>query len=170
MVLNSNDLGFWNVLKDQAGQEGFNFLADAGAYYSTTINWNAAEALPYIVNDFSSIAGYFTIKGGYDLMAYKLAYEFIITNSGTIWTENKLTNFVKIENKNHSEKSYYKLFFHSKEKGDWVVHAKHLVLAIPRRSLEILQQTCNSFFEDPRLKHNIKSVIKKPSYKILLWI
>ena len=38
-----NDMGFWNLIKDRVSQEGYEFLADAGGYYSNTINWNAAE-------------------------------------------------------------------------------------------------------------------------------
>jgi hypothetical protein len=64
-----NDIGFWNLIKDQVSQEGYEFLANAGGYYSNTINWNSAEAFPYMVGDFSANTVYKTIKEGYDSIA-----------------------------------------------------------------------------------------------------
>ena len=57
----ANDLGFWNLIKDQVSEEGYTFLADAGGYFSNTINWNAAEAFPYMVGDFSDSANDYNI-------------------------------------------------------------------------------------------------------------
>ena len=48
-----NDIGFWNLIKDRVSQEGYEFLANAGGYYSNTINWNSAEAFPYMVVEIS---------------------------------------------------------------------------------------------------------------------
>ena len=72
-----NDIGFWNLIKDQVSQEGYNFLANAGGYYSNTINWNAAEAFPYMIGDFSANATYKTIEEGFDSIAYGLADAYL---------------------------------------------------------------------------------------------
>jgi monoamine oxidase len=163
-----NDIGFWNLIKDQVSQEGFNFLADAGGYYSNTINWNAAEALPYMIGDFSSsTVTYRTIEGGYDLIAYALADAYLKEKGANIWMGNRLVTF----DKQTSGKYKYKLkFFHEKSKTIWTLETNKIILAIPRRSLELLDQ--NNFFFDKDTQEvfqkNIASVIKEPSLKILM--
>ena len=84
------EIGFWNLLKDRSSQETYEFLAQAGGYYSNTINWNAAEAFPYMVGDFTSTAvKYKTIEGGYDQILTCLADNFL-QNNGDIYTKNRL--------------------------------------------------------------------------------
>ena len=87
------EIGFWNLLKDRSSQECYEFLAQAGGYYSNTINWNAAEAFPYMVGDFASDqVQYKTIDGGYDQILTCLADDFL-QNKGTIYTKNILKTF-----------------------------------------------------------------------------
>lgn len=164
-----NDLGFWNLIKDQVSQEGYEFLATGGGYYSNTINWNAAEAFPYMVGDFSEGTIYKTIEEGYDSIAYALANSYMSHSGACIWSENKLLTF----SKNHPCSDTYKyelVFLNLKTNTRWKVYANTIVLAMPRRSLELLDQ--NNFFfdvnEDEVLDQNIRSVIKEPSFKILM--
>ncbi len=163
-----NDIGFWNLIKDQVSEEGYNFLADAGGYYSNTINWNAAEAFPYMVGDFSNAGtAYKTIQGGYDGIAYALASAYLEHSGARIWTENQLIKF----NTTRKVGFRYELLFRNlPSKLEWKVFANSIVLAMPRRSLELLDQF--NFFFDPEtqtaLQDNIKSVVVEPSFKILM--
>ena len=163
-----NDIGFWNLIKDRISQEGYNFLADAGGYYSNTINWNAAEAFPYMVGDFSiSGSNYKTIENGFDKIAYALAHEYLKHDGAAIWTENKLMNFRRTKEKGFR---YELKFLHISTLTKWSAFANNIILAMPRRSLELLDQY-NFFFDphrQPLLRHNIESVMMEPSYKILL--
>ena len=163
-----NDIGFWNLIKDRISQEGYNFLADAGGYYSNTINWNAAEAFPYMVGDFSiSGSNYKTIENGFDKIAYALAQEYLRHDGAAIWTENKLMNFRRSKEKGLR---YELKFLHLPTLTKWSAFANNIILAMPRRSLELLDQY-NFFFDahrQPLLRHNIESVMMEPSYKILL--
>lgn len=164
-----NDIGFWNLLKDQVSQEGYDFLANAGGYYSNTINWNAAEAFPYMVGDFSANVEYKTIQEGYDSIAYALANTYMEKEGACIWSENKLVTFTKDHQR--SESYRYKLtFLNLVRNEEWHVYANQLVLAMPRRSLELLDQD-NFFFDINKhkfLNQNIRSVIMEPSFKILM--
>ena len=90
-----NDIGFWNLIKDQVSQEGYTFLANAGGYYSNTINWNSAEAFPYMIGDFSAGTIYKTIEEGYDSIAYAIANTYMENDGACIWSENKLLTFSK---------------------------------------------------------------------------
>jgi monoamine oxidase len=163
-----NDLGFWNLIKDQVSEEGYNFLADAGGYYSNTINWNAAEAFLNMVGDFSNAGTeYKTIQGGYDGIAYALASAYMEQPGARIWTENQLLRF---HTSTKAGFRYELTFLHLPSKMEWKVYANKLILAMPRRSLELLDQF--NFFFDPEsqtdLQYNIASVIAEPSFKILM--
>jgi hypothetical protein len=162
------DIGFWNLIKDRISQEGYNFLADAGGYYSNTINWNAAEAFPYMVGDFSNAGStYKTIEGGFDQIAYALADDYLQHEGANIWMENKLMNFRRAKEK---PGKYELMFLHIPTLTKWKAYAENIILAMPRRSLELLDQY-NFFFDSnrqPLLRYNIDSVIIEPSYKILL--
>lgn len=164
-----NDLGFWNLIKDQVSQEGYVFLANAGGYYSNTINWNSAEAFPYMVGDFSADTTYKTIEEGYDSIAYAIANSYMDNEGACIWSENKLLTFTK----EHSSKDTHKYeltFLNLKTNSKWKVYANALVLAMPRKSLELLDQ--NNFFfnidQNSVINQNIRSVIMEPAFKILM--
>ncbi len=163
-----NDLGFWNVIKDRVSQEGYEFLADAGGYFSNTINWNAAEAFPYMVGDFSSAStAYRTITNGYDLIALAIALGFLQAPGSNVWIQNQLLTFDYAP----GGPARYRLVFMNLQSGTrWTVFADNIVLAMPRRSLELLDQD-NFFFQSfasASLRQNMASVIVEPSFKILM--
>ena len=163
--LKVNDIGFWNLVKDQVSEEGYIFLDEAGGYYSNTINWNAAEAFPYMVGDFSGPdINFRTIEGGYDLIAYALAYYYLKEQRGEIWIKNKLLTI----NRTDKGKKRYQLIFNNLESGiNWNVYADEIILAMPRRSLELIDQDC-FLFKDEKLKYYLESVIMEPSFKLLM--
>jgi monoamine oxidase len=162
------DLGFWNLIKDQVSEEGYAFLSDAGGYFSNTINWNAAEAFPYMVGDFSSPnPKYYTLSGGYDQLARKLAQAYIDTG-GCIWGLTKLKRFTKIP-----DSDCYELEFldcsDPKHKKTKIVRARQIILAMPRRSLELIDQSSFLAFTNYETwQHHLTSVIMEPSFKILM--
>lgn len=164
-----NDIGFWNLIKDQVSQEGYEFLANAGGYYSNTINWNSAEAFPYMVGDFSAGTIYKTIEEGYDSIAYALANSYMEHDGATIWSENKLITFKKDYALGTSHK-YELVFLNLKTNKEWRVYANKIILGMPRKSLELLDQ--NNFFfninQNSTLNYNIRSVIMEPAFKILM--
>lgn len=164
-----NDIGFWNLIKDQVSQEGYEFLANAGGYYSNTINWNSAEAFPYMVGDFSANTVYKTIKEGYDSIAYAVANAYMEHEGAKIWSENKMLTFTK-DHPQSSSYQYELTFLNLRSNTQWKVYANKLVLAMPRKSLELLDQ--NNFFfsahDNAELNTNIRSIIMEPAFKILM--
>ncbi|WP_198316341.1 flavin monoamine oxidase family protein [Cystobacter fuscus] len=168
-----NDMGFWNLIKDQVGEEAYEFLSVAGGYYSNTINWNAAEAFPYMVGDFSKAdVSYRTIDGGYDQIANILAQRFVELNGGPvsakIWGQNRLQTFNKAPE--GSPYKYALTLVNQASQKTWTVYANVIVLAMPRRSLELLDQD-NFFFEGGQqmpLRRNIDATIPEPSFKLLM--
>ena len=68
------EIGFWNLLYDQVGQEGYRYLTEAGGYDFNTINWNSALAMPYVASgDYSSSATYWRVVGGYQTVPLQMA-------------------------------------------------------------------------------------------------
>jgi monoamine oxidase len=166
-----NDLGFWNVIEDQVSEEGYQFLADAGGYYSNTINWNAAEALPYMVGDFSKAkVAYRTIVGGYDKVASSLKKAFLSDPRASLQLGTRLIRF---DHAPASAGRRYLLTLRDEQTGAKIeALADRLVLAMPRRSLELLDQD-NFLFQtgsgDPtKLARTLPATIMEPSLKILM--
>jgi monoamine oxidase len=164
-----NDLGFWNLIADQVSEEGYDFLADAGGYYSNTINWNAAEAFPYMVGDFSKAdPGYRTIAGGYDQIATALEKAFLADKRASRHLNTRLVRFDRAT----SGGRRYQLTLQDEQTGAVsATLADTLVLAMPRRSLELLDQD-NFLFqtddEPSELARKLPTVIMEPSLKILM--
>jgi hypothetical protein len=62
-----SDIGYWNLMYDQLGGEGFNYVADGNGYTSNVINWNAADAIQ-ANNEFTPGSQYNTLTIGYSGM------------------------------------------------------------------------------------------------------
>lgn len=163
-----NDMGFWNLVKDQVGNEGYEYIAAGGGYYSNTINWNAAEAFPYMVSDFTgSNRAFLTPDNGFDELPMALARRFLDDERGQLWTGNRLCTFTHSDG---AERRYRLTFYNEREQREWTAYADRIVLAMPRRSLELLDQ--HDFFFDidskADLQRNIDAISKEPSFKLLM--
>ena len=162
-----NDMGFWNLIKDRVGNQGYEFIAAGGGYYSNTINWNAAEAFPYMIGDFTVSKAFMTLADGYDQLAMALAQEFLKDERGELWIGNRLCTFSR---NNDSDRRYKLTFFNEKQQREWFAYADNIILAMPRRSIELLDQHDFYFDIDTRidLQRNIDAVSKEPSFKLLM--
>jgi Flavin containing amine oxidoreductase len=166
-----NDLGMWNLYKDRTGEEGLQFLADAGGYYSNTINWNAGEGFQLMVGDFSGpMVTYQTIEGGYDQIAYALA-QALLSHTGTrIWKENGI---VGLRRATDGPRRYELTIANAASGRHWTVFADAVVLAMPRRSLELIDRS-PSYFElfdgtdGARFRRTLPTSIIEPSMKIMM--
>ena len=70
------DIGYWNLMYDQLGSEGYNYAADGNGYSSNVINWNSAVAFQSN-NEFTPGTNYFTITTGYSGMFTALFKETV---------------------------------------------------------------------------------------------
>jgi monoamine oxidase len=143
--------GFWNVLAPQLSGEAYQFCVDASGYESVFDNWNAADAIPWFLAD-SQINGYMGFKKGFQQVPLLLAGE-VTSGGGQIECNRTLRTF-------DYKDGLFGLRF---DTGD-PVHARRLVLAMPRRSLELLAQ------QSPSLRHEsvselIRSVTARPMLK-----
>lgn len=70
------DIGYWNLMYDQLGSEGYCYAADGNGYSSNVINWNSAYAFQ-ANNEFTPGNQYKTINIGYSGM-FNALFEQIV--------------------------------------------------------------------------------------------
>ncbi|HEX7645449.1 MAG TPA: hypothetical protein VF472_24875 [Burkholderiaceae bacterium] len=61
------DIGYWNLMFDQLGSEGYQYTSDGNGYTSNVINWNSAVAFQ-ANNEFTPGTEYRTLTTGYSSM------------------------------------------------------------------------------------------------------
>jgi Flavin containing amine oxidoreductase len=160
------DIGYWNLLYDQLGDEGFDYAADGTGYTSNVINWNSADAMQ-ANNDYGSGTNYSRLDGGYSILFEALRQEVstLMNNypGSGIFTGSQLTSLA--ENPFNSTTT---CIFN----GDPTtpVSADQLFLAMPRRSLELVAAGCapDYVLNDPRVKFNLESSIDQPAIKAVM--
>jgi monoamine oxidase len=162
------DIGFWNLLADLLSPESYNFATDGFGYYSLTNNWNAAEAMQSIFLDFTDDPDYRTLSEGYDYLPALLRKELReVDGEDPVLLHHAAT---KIDRDTDGT-----FLVSVRGRGDF--RARHLVLAMPRRSLELLDETPYWNWErvvgeaDGRKIHlvdYIQSVIPYPAFKLFL--
>lgn len=165
--LRVRDLGFQNLIKDQLSHEYYQYLADACGYYSDTQNWNAAEALHYLIGDLDAADGeYRGISGGYETLVDALAaHSETSARTPTFWIENRLVSIQP------GQQRRYRLVFQNRAAGlQWHVEAHRIILAMPRKAIELLDRT--SFMFDERESAGfvkaLRSVNGAPAFKLVM--
>jgi monoamine oxidase len=106
---------------------------DTGGYDSILYTWNAADGFPWNLGDFTSTTTYVRITRGYDELPVMLAERFHKTG-GKVHLSARLERFDMTDDGN--------VRLEVVEDGvTQTIYAKRLILAMPRRSLELLDQT-----------------------------
>ncbi len=150
------ELGFWNLLHEVMSSEAFKLLQDAGGYNTTMTNWNAAEAIPWYLADFGPDVQYRTVIQGMEAIPLTLASEFAAAG-GQIHIGARLNTFTRRED------GLIRLQFD----GQPPLLARHLVLAMPRRALELLDDD-TEFLLHPEMRALIPTVTPHPMFKLFL--
>ena len=117
--------GFWNVLMRIISGEAYQFGVDAGGYDSTLSNWNCADAIPWYLSDFGVDPKYKGFKKGFQQVPLSLA-ELFRQCGGDVRLDTPLAGFDRVD-------GGYELRF-----KDRTVVAGRLILAMPRRALELI--------------------------------
>jgi monoamine oxidase len=141
--------------------EALHLGEDTGGYTSILYTWNAADGFPWNVGDFGSQVEYNHVKDGYDQLPLMLAREFEQAG-GTIHLGARLESFRMTE---HGH-----VALEVEENGTTrTVLAYRLILAMPRRSLELLDQTGEILDRSSTDVHAlIRSVTPIPLFKLAI--
>jgi hypothetical protein len=167
------DIGYWDLMFDQLGPEGFSYTADGNGYTSNIINWNSAIAIQ-ANNEFVPGNEYKTLTTGYSSM-FNALFDAIV----------KLTKKRGVKFKYHSNTRLHsilqidKVIHYStatrenpnKKSGSGTTDAAWL--AMPRYAIDLVAQATR--YEDHEgldvLNHRkvqlyLESAIMQPSYKV----
>lgn len=166
--------GFWDLMYRVLSNEGYQFMKDAGGYDANVANANAVTQLP--ATEYSDDTKFLTLENGYDELPKTLVDQFQAMPGGIPDKQRVRKNHRLAEIVIGSGEYRYTLIFEPTvtigcktavdKKGDKItVRAKKLILAMPRRSLELIKST---FFEDKWLKANIPSVLIQSAFKLFL--
>lgn len=155
-----HDLGFWNVIYDVVSNEAFELLVDAGGYNSTFTNWNAAEALAWYLEDFGPGAQYRGFVNGFESLPLTLAAAYVAAG-GHVHYEHELAFFDRVSGEDGA--ALLRLEFRNGQ----VVYARRLVLALPRRALELLERQ-GEFMRGAAVRELLCSVTGHPLFKLFL--
>jgi hypothetical protein len=164
------DIGYWNLLYDQLGDEGYDYAADGNGYASNVINWNAADAFENN-NDVGSTTNYMRLDGGYSLLFDALAAQITELASAYpgsgIFYEQQLTGLSESETDSTTICTFTD---HAGSAGTYTVDADQLFLAMPRRALEMVAPGCPAGYllNDARVKYFLEASINQPAIKAVL--
>jgi hypothetical protein len=167
------DIGYWNLMFDQLGSEGYGYTSDGNGYTSNVINWNAAVALQSN-NEFTLGTEYKTLTKGYSSMFNALFDAVVKLAKGKgvrfeYHPDTRLHSILKIGNAIHysiaTRKNPNKKSASKTTDAAW--------LAMPRYAIDLVAQATR--YEDHEgldvLNHQkvqlyLESAIMQPSYKI----
>ncbi len=161
-------IGYWNFLSQVLTNEAYSYMRDAGGYDANVANASTIAQLP--VSDFGPTTEFRTLVKGYQSLPVHLAEEFD-KDGGQTYMNQRLKSIVKQKN------GSYQLTFVATVTKDFtttdkdpvhetVVYAKKIILAMPRRSLELIQW--NQFTDNEFLKKNIESVLIQSAFKLFM--
>lgn len=149
--------GFWQVLVRVMSGEAYQLALDAGGYQSTLTNWNAADAIPWYLSDFGVSSAYQGFREGFQQVPLRVRDQFVAAG-GTVEMNAPLQGFTVVD-------GGVELRFAGGPTGVRVVRAKELILAMPRRSLELIRDD-SPLLRDMEVSRLIKSVTPRPLFKL----
>lgn len=158
--------GFWNLLARSISAEAYRFIFDTSGYDTIGLNWNAVNTILLNFRDFGKTIEYRAVVDGYEAVPRRL-YEEFKKAGGEVFLEHRLRSVNR-----HSDSGGIILKFNPGLKAP-EIHTPNLILAMPRRSLELLDRKCN-FFHHPdseiqdQLRSDIRSVTPVPLFKMFV--
>jgi hypothetical protein len=168
------DIGYWNLMYDQFGSEGYNYAADGNGYSSNVINWNAAVAFQ-ANNEFTPGTNYFTITTGYSGMFVAL-YQAVVALAAERGVELRYIPDTRLQSIYvRGGTIHYTL---ATRAHPWRVSESRTTeaawLAMPRHSIELVAQGSRYSTEGDvvdvlnaqRVRLYLEAAIMQPSYKV----
>ena len=154
--------GFRNLLNRVMSNEAYEFMRYAGGFDTILSNWNAADAIPWYLSYFGPDAKYIGLVDGFEAIPLKLSEEFVKAG-GEIFLNHDLKSFKQStlsDNTNGIELCF---------KNNLTINCRRLILAMPRRSIELLDRTGPVLDpENVEVHKMIESVTPQPLLKIFL--
>lgn len=169
------DIGYWNLLYDQVGSEGYDYAADGNGYSSNVINTNTAVSMN-INDEFTPGSQYKTLSIGYSGMFNALFDEIV-----KLCVRKKVIFKYYPDTRLHSIlwKNKKAVFTYASRKNPNIAEgtreADAAWLAIPRAAIDLVAQATRFHQTEKEevdvLNHEkvnlyLESTIMQPSYKV----
>lgn len=175
---NAGNVGYWNVMYDQAGNESYDYANDAGGYTSNVINWNAANAAVYN-GEFAPGGSFKTLADGYSEVFYQLYQQALAAAQAqgvnlTLTQQTRLHS-IWLENGDIT----YRLAEASDPFAPSTPPTKTDVafLSMPPNSIQLVAEATryldnsgkDDLLNDPQVQLYLQSVMLQPSFRILMF-
>jgi len=153
--------GFWNILARTMSSEAFSYAQEAGGYDCTQLNWNAAETV--VLNaDFSPTAQFSRVAEGYEDVPRQLADRFLDQGGELhLGTQVRSIDAVKLADGSKGVALELENVHTGRRK---TVRARVAILAMPRRSLELLDES-GPVLGNPGFRSLLQTVTPIPLFK-----
>lgn len=166
------DWGFWHLLYHGLGSEGYNYARDATPDDFMVLNWNATDVARQYLQ--FNTPGYtmYRVRDGYEQIPLQLAEQFQ-QQGGEIYRRHRLVRFDAATLPDATPGVRLELRADSEGWGPTaggtpvVIYARSLILALPRRSLELLDPT-GAFMGSLDVQQLVASVTPIPMFKLFL--
>jgi monoamine oxidase len=164
------EYGFWDLLYRVLSPEAFEYLRIGSGYDTNVSNGNAITLLP-TGGEYSSANAYQTPVEGMEAVPRGLAEQFRDKFGGQVRMNSRVARIVR------GEDGLYALTVYGTVSTDGVttdseppavseLRAAHVILAMPRRALELIEW--DGFHRDPFLRANLGSVLIQNAFKLFL--
>jgi monoamine oxidase len=170
---NLYDWGFWNLIMKSMSSEAYDLATKSMGYNTAAWNWNAMDTIPSFFGDFGTDVEYRAIDEGFEQVPLQLAQKFEDLG-GTLHTRHRLAAF-DVERNEAGDVSHAVLHFQVLDDDDNVtdtvtIRARQLILAMPRRSLELIDQTGAMLGggHNDDMHRWIRSITPNPLFKIFV--
>jgi hypothetical protein len=167
------DIGYWNLMYDRLGSEGYSYSADGNGYTSNVINWNSAVAFE-ANNEFTPGTQYKTLTTGYSGM-FTALFDAVAKLAKAKGVEFKYCAKTRL----HSilEKDGVIHYSYATREKPWEKAGSSTTdaswLAMPRYAIDLVAQATRyektgglDLLNDQKVTLYLESVIMQPSYKI----
>jgi hypothetical protein len=167
------NIGYWNLMFDQLGSEGYQYVSDGNGYTSNVINWNAADAVESN-NEFTPGTEYRTLKTGYSSMFTALFDEIVrlAKEMGVKFEyhpDTRLHSILEMDGKIH----YWTATREDPDKATNERVTDAAWLAMPRHALDLVSQATRyqphqglDVLNHPQVQLYLEAAIMQPSYKV----
>lgn len=167
------DIGYWNLMFDQLGSEGYAYTSAGNGYTSNVINWNSAVAFD-ANNEFTPGTEYKTLTTGYSSMFNALFDDIVqlANEKGVIFNyypNTRLHSILQVDGE--IRYSFATREKPNKKAGTKITQAAWL--AMPRNAIDLVAQATRyedhegvDVLNDQQVQLYLESAIMQPSYKV----
>lgn len=169
-------IGFWNLLYRVLSSEAYQYMYDASGYYTNVANSTAPLSLP--ISEYDPTNKYYTLRNGYEELPRTIAARFQALG-GEIHLNHRLDSF----GRRGADGDYALCFARTStdqggkttdvdDHADVHVDADRVVLALPRRSIELIRwdrvDRPSGGAAEGTLRDQLESVISQSAFKLFL--